>query len=376
MRSGRLIMIVGVVFFLVALVGGALYLVNSRRPSGGGGGDAAQATPAPPANMTEIVVAAQSVIPRGTEITSENNAVKLATWPAESVPDGVLTALEDAYDRVARVDILLNMPVTRDMLTEEAGDLMAVGSDAALQIPPGRVAYALPVARWSSVAWALQPGDHVDVLLSFLLVDLDQEYQTVLPGTKVLCTYYQPPEGLLQFTCVDVPIGRSEPAEGGLLFEGPRGEQRPRLVTQMTVQDAIVLRVGDWDTKKAAPPVQQEQPQQVQQEGQPTPTPPPVEIRSLTVAVSPQDALVLKYAEETGTSMDLVLRSASDAGRPFTTESVTQQYIFDQYAIGAPPKLPYGITPPVVLVRPGMAGEQTESTVGVRAPGVLIGGIE
>ena len=88
----------------------------------------------------------------------------------------------------------------------------------------------------------------------------------------------------------------------------------------------------------------------------PTPIPPTPLTQWVTLAVSPQDALVLKYSEEAGASMDLVLRPDGDTTR-FSTQAVTLQYIFAEYGIEAPPKLPYGITPPVFSLRPGAAGE-------------------
>jgi len=233
-------------------------------------------------------------------------------------------------------------PILEAMLTDETGELGDTGSDAALQVPPDRVAYAFPVSRYSSVAWALAPGDHIDVLISLTLVELDEEFQTILrnlyscdPTTEV---------------CEGGQLGRLEALPNGRIVNVYTSEgQRPGLVTQLTVQDGVVLRVGDWEEEKPEPP-----PEEVE-EGEPTPTPKP-DIRALTVAVSPQDALVLKYAEEVGASMTLVLRSARSEAEQFSTESVTLEYLFERYNIEQPPKLPYGVEPPVRRVEPGFSG--------------------
>lgn len=370
MRSGRVLFIVGGVFFVIAIIAGAIYLFG-RGDRDGSTGQGAQGTPRPtptPANVREIVVAAQSIIPRGTRITAENNAVKLATWPLEAVPPGTLTNLEDAYGLIARVDIILDMPITEGMLTEQAGDLAAVGSDAALQIPPGKVAYALPIARWSSVAWAIQPGDHVDVLVSFLVQELDEDYQTPLPGKKIACSGIQmTEEGGIELACVDVPVGRVDFVNGIMMIEGPSGAQRPGLVTQMMVQDVVVLRVGDWP--EPSPLRTQPQPVEGEEEeaqaggAQPTPAPERDDIMAVTVIVTPQDAMVLKYAEEIGASMDLVLRSADDANKVVATDSVTLQYVFERFNVEIPPKLPYGVTPPLQLLKPGLVGESNPLNV-------------
>ena len=68
-------------------------------------------------------------------------------------------------------------------------------------------------------------------------------------------------------------------------------------------------------------------------------------IEPLTLVVSPQEAMVLKYAHEAGADIDLVLRSANDSGQTLDTDMVTLQYIFDLYNMELPPRLPYGVTP-------------------------------
>jgi pilus assembly protein CpaB len=212
------------------------------------------------------------------------------------------------------------------MLTDTPGDIGSAGSDAALQIPEGRVAYALPVARYSSVAWAIQPGDHVDVLVSLRMVDLDEEFQTILPNQFSCATESE--------ACQGGVLGRLEALPNGWVANViPSEGQRPGLVTQLTVQDSLVLRVGDWRDPSPAPPPEEGE--------EVTPTPVP-QVLPLTLAVTPQQALVLKYAQEAGASMDLVLRSPRDADRELETESVTLEYLLEQYGIEQPAKLPYG----------------------------------
>jgi len=335
MRGGRMLVIIGLIVVVGAVVVGAL--LWSRRndtpvppdftPEAGVEGVI------PPAGQ-EIVVAAQD-IPRGTTIASDT--VRLASWPDESVPEGHLIDIEEALDRMARVDIVLGMPILEGMLTDEVSDLAAIGSDVALQIPSGMVAYALPVKRYSSVAWAIQPGDYVDVIISLLVVELDEEFQTTLPNSA---SCVQPPEGE---GCQSGVMGRLEVLPNGWVVNlMPTENQRPRLVTQLTVQNAMVLRVGDWPGAKEMKPDEEQLTEDV--EGAPAPTPVPREpIQPLTLVVTPQDAMVLKYAEEIGASIDLVLRSAADTG-PITTDSITLQYLFDRFNIELPPKLPYGVT--------------------------------
>ena len=349
MSGGRILVVIGAVILVLALVVVVVMMVRGRSQP-------AEPTPGPeeggpvvyvPEGTVDIVVAAQN-IPRGVRITADNNAVVLASWPENSVPAGTLTALESAYGRIARLDIPLGMPILENMLTAAPGDLADVGSDAALLIPRGKVAYALAVAGNASVAWAIQPGDHVDVLISVLLVDLDEDFQSQLPN-QASCIGTT--EG-----CTSGTLGRLEVlATGDVVNVTPGEDQRPRMITQLTVQNAIVLRVGNWQEEEAAPTQEEQPPVEGEEAAQPTPAPRFLP-KWVTLAVRTQDALVLKYAEEVGASMDLVLRSAGDESL-IATEPVTLQYIFDQFNMQLPPKLPYGTTPPTTQLRLGAAGE-------------------
>jgi len=350
MRGGRIFIILGIILVLGAVVLAVVWYTRSR-PAAPVGPVGEAPTPEPTAvPVLQIVVAVQN-IPRGMRITEESNAVLLREWPESAAPEGMITDLESVYGTIARRDIPRGMPVLRDMITTRPGDLGAAGSDAALQIPEGRVAIAVPVGYYSSIAWALQPGDHVDMIVSMPIVDLDEEFQTVPPNQA---TCVSPPEGE---GCKSGEYGRLEVLPNGWvvnLTPGGGQEQWPRLVTQLTVQDAIVLQVGEWPSPKELYP-------------EPTPTPepsaegetaPPVEpslpvdrIEPVTLAVTRQDALVLEYAQIIGARINFVLRRAGDT-QPAATESVTLQYLMERFAIQVPPKLPYGVTPPIRQVAP------------------------
>jgi pilus assembly protein CpaB len=295
-------------------------------------------------------------------ITAERGAVVTTTWPKEAVTELAVTRIEETYGRITRQDIARGTPILKGMLTEQPSELVRTGSDAALQIPEGKVAYAFPVSRYSSVAWALQPGDHVDVLISLLMVDVDEEFQSILPNQAACATEAEGCEG--------GTLGRLEALPNGWIVNVfPSGGQRPRLVTQLTVQDAVVLRVGDWDEELEEP----EETPTAEEEGEDAEaTPPPRElIRPLTLIVVPQDAAVLKYAEEIGASMDLVLRSAQDSDQTVSTESVTLEYLLERFGIEVPPKLPQSTEPPLGQLRSGPGGESVPLEVeGGRAPQV------
>ncbi|NIW50083.1 MAG: hypothetical protein GWN30_36510, partial [Gammaproteobacteria bacterium] len=62
-------------------------------------------------------------------------------------------------------------------------------------IPPGWEAIGVPMDRLSSVGYALAPGDSVDVMLSFSLSAIDEEFQTLLANSITFFIEAPPEEG-------------------------------------------------------------------------------------------------------------------------------------------------------------------------------------
>lgn len=358
MRAGRLLLIVGVIIILGAIVVGALLVFRGALSSGPAPEIAEEPTPVPPTPipMVEIAVAVQN-IPRGLELAAEDNVATMQEWPKHEVPRGAMSNLDEVYGFVTRVEIPRGKPILEAMLIETLGGVAAaVGSDAALQIPDGKVAYALPVSQYSSLAWSLQPGDHVDVLLSVLLVDLDEEYQAIEPNSASCVS----PSG--EDGCAGVStMGRLEVLPNAWVVNvTPSEAQRPRLVTQLTVQDAVVLQVGDWpgpgdvyvaeEEEAAEEPADEAEEELIPDSGEdlvePTPTPVSSRVEPLTLGVTRQDAMVLDYAQVAGARVNLVLRPVGDA-ETVRTEAVTLEYVLERFSIELPPKLPYGVTPPL-----------------------------
>jgi hypothetical protein len=67
---------------------------------------------------------------------------------------------------------------------------------------------------------------------------------------------------------------------------------------------------------------------------QPTPTPAPsqVQTKSVLLALSPQDALVLKHLKDAGATFDIVLRAPSSS-QLFEAQPVSPQYLMDRYKL-------------------------------------------
>jgi pilus assembly protein CpaB len=353
MRRGRIL----ILFALIVLFGvAAVYLVMRR---GGGGGTAApEETPLAPQDTTMVVFSNQDIA-RGSVIPEDG--VGLQPYPRDMV---VETMIENDVSRVvghhARQDIPRGVPVTTGMITDRAGDVVGTGSNAAFAIPPGYTAISLPLSRLSGVAYALRDGDQVDVIMSMLMVDLDPEFQTILPNqalsivspdfgllTALVCTEFRITQSGTECVNPAPPVvGRPviEEETDQFVFNVPTEAQRPRLVTQRIVQNATVLHVGTFATEaEEEAPVVQAVPE-AGTEGaaavQPTPVP-PLAPDIVTLIVTPQDALTLNWAMGSGATLSFTLRSPDDA-TVTDTVSVTLQYLMQTYNVTLPVRLPYG----------------------------------
>jgi pilus assembly protein CpaB len=277
----------------------------------------------------------------------------------------MMTDVNLVVGRRARMDIARGVPVTQNMITEQPGNLLPAGSDAAIAIPPGFTAIAVPLTRLSGVAFAIRDGDPVDVIATMLMVDLDPDFQTVLPNeTRVLVgadgalltglsceVFNQSATGTECINNVAALFGRLdvEESSGQSLFSRPRENQRPRLVTQRIVENATVLHVGtfplpeDLSPVASAPAEGAGAPAQPAGQEQAVVTPLP---DIVTLIVTPQDALALNWAVKSGVDLILTLRSPGDPTATDTT-SVTLQYMIENYDISVPSRLPYGLEPRV-----------------------------
>ncbi len=358
-RSSRIFIII----ILIIAVGAVLAYLLLTGNSGLTGLSPAQnqpdATATPNLEMVDIVIASQSIA-RGNIITAD--VLTTIKYPLLQMPQGMFfTKIEDVVGLKAKINIDPTVPLTVNMVMEENS-----GSLASFDIPAGMVAKSIAVSPETNVAFAPQNGDHVMVNGCMLLTELDTDFQTRLPNN--LNTTYAPPgvitdrgsvlsvamdpstEGQLQY------YGRYEldPSTNQFIYLSASESQRPRLVCQTIIQDAMILNVGMFDAESAATGLA------------PTPTPvveatpgasvnnmPTTYAGSVTLVVSPQDNLILNYMELSGSKLSLALRSAGD-GSVITTDPVTLQYIMEQKNIPSPIKLPYSVEPRVdTLIYPG-----------------------
>lgn len=287
-------------------------------------------TPIPEIQTTEILVAAQN-IPRGAVISPD--AVVPSKWPNDSLPpaDLIITDPEKVVGKIARTDVLRGQPMLESLIAPDPKALAAQGGDASLFVPAGKVAMAFPINKLTSVGYAIGSGDHVDVIVSFAVVEVDQDGQfPVIPFNRNLVD--------------DLVAAGMEPkdAVARVLSKLDSSGINPRLLSQLTLQNVEVLHVGEWPfggiLPKATPTLSPEQ--QVAQAqaaaGTPTGTPPRPDM--IILLVDQQQALILQWLQQEGhIALNLVLRGAGD-NAPVSTETVSYQYILTNFNITIPPK--------------------------------------
>jgi pilus assembly protein CpaB len=347
-RGGRIVL-----YLLLILIAGAVlaYLLITKK-NGGPSPAAPAATPTPSYELIDIVVASQ-FIPRGALITNE--VLTTIRYPKNELAAGTFfTSIDEAVGTKAKYNIDPAVPLTSSMVLHENG-----GSLASFDIPSGQTAYALAVSPETAVAYAPQSGDHVMVIGCLLLTDLDSGFQTRLPNnTMVAITAGSLTKDPVEGSSISIalsgdaatmanPYGRFEldPASNQAVYVVPSETQRPRLICQTVIQDAMVLKVGMFPLVEEKAGIVST-PTPVVATEQATTTTGPSYPGSVTIVVSPQDNLILNYLALAGAKLSLALRSAGD-NSTITTDPVTLQYIMDQKNIPSPLKLPYGIEPRV-----------------------------
>jgi pilus assembly protein CpaB len=333
MQRGRLLIILGVILGLLTLGAVAFLLVGGAGLALlGSGGEPVESTettiePEPTGIPTTQVIVALQPIARGSEFVA--GSIGRRDWPANNVPPETIADEAETIGKVARTEVVQGQVIVRTMLVDKG-----VSGEAALNIPPGRVAVAYPMNRQKSVAYAIQPGDSVDILITSFFIDVDEEFQAPLPNKiRFFFPVFDEESGN------QIGIELSETFEEGR-FElnadeiasivSARTPQIPRRVAQLTVQSAKVLRVGPWIEEPPPPPPE---------DGSEPPPPPPPDIT--TLAVTPQDSLVLLWLRQSGIYNEMALRAAGEEDADHLTEAVTLQYMLTRFNIAVPPKIEF-----------------------------------
>ncbi len=341
---------------------------------------------ATPALQLESVVITKVDLPIGARITRD--LLDTEERPNTNIAlqgNYTFAEIDDVVGQIARVDIAKGQAVLSPMLAVNASDLASFGSDLALLIDQNDVAVAFPINQLSGLAFAMRPGDLVDVLMTLRVVAIDPEFRTALPnliqyviepdlrqGGQFLLDSITP-QGRLEFI---EAIGQvAEIVPSALALPGQdfaAGSPIPKRVTQMTIQQAEVLWVGSWKNQdelaqankaeeevipadavlsgeEQVPAGEPEAEMCIQaQTGNLIPCPIIRAKKSIPdvviLGMSSQDALALKYALERGIDIDLALRSQGDLDT-FITASVALPQIVEQGGLNVPPPADFDLHP-------------------------------
>jgi Flp pilus assembly protein CpaB len=217
------------------------------------------------------VVVAGADIPAGTLLTSDAvpSRFEIARERVEQIPADVISSLESLEGRTTAVQIRAGDHI-------RASDLVPLSATTAAGartdlLPPGYVAIVLPANDQISVGGAVVPADRVDLIASVPLSD---------------------------------------------------GVGNGVVVTQALLRDVRVVATG-FRTRSAASPAASINPE----------TAPPAPYATLTLALTPQDALVVEHLLATNVRLSLALRRPTDDLEP--TSPVTTSELARRFGLSA-----------------------------------------
>ncbi|HEX6386893.1 MAG TPA: Flp pilus assembly protein CpaB [Anaerolineae bacterium] len=322
------------------------------------------------------VVVARVDLPVGERLTSELLEVEMRPNTNVALQGGyTFSDPEEIIGRIVKVRIDEGQAILDPMLAANPTDIAALGSDLSLYVPNGEVAVAFPINQLSGAAFAMRPGDLVDVLMSLRIVEIDPEFRSILPNLTARVIESRLLGGQ-QFLFEEIAQGRLEFIPGvnqvaeiipreegeGEEFIQELGRQIPQRVTQLTIQQAEVLWVGTWEDpaerarqQEATRAAEVATAQAAGQEPPPAETPDPFARQGIpdvvVLSMSTQDALVLEWARLRGLNIDLALRAPGD-NSVFVTTSVTLPQIIDQGALSIPDPSDIDLAPRADVVTP------------------------
>jgi Flp pilus assembly protein CpaB len=318
--------------------------------------------------LIPVVVSIQTV-PRGWRMTEEELALDLRR--AEEVGSNVITNLEDAVGLYARTDIFQGETLTYDALIKDPTLVGVEEYGPSSLIPEGYVAQGVPMDRLSSVAYGLAAGDYVDVMVTFLIYEIDEEFQSLLENSA---TFFieEETQGDEEQTArrrsllVVDPFGRFERLPNNeLALIRPSEDQRPVQVS-FVLQGAKVIQVGPYFPAElvavpTATPTPDPAATPTPEAGVvPTPTPLPPDV--IVLAMTPQQQLVMKYGVESAATIHYALRGPGD-GQVYAVDNIDLDYFLSRFGFDPPINYGYTVSPVFATVTPA-AAVPTENTGG------------
>jgi Flp pilus assembly protein CpaB len=338
---------------------------ETEQPSVDNGQEPGLPTPTPtPVVQFELVVIAERSIPVGERLREDLLMTESRPTSNIALQGGyTFTDPQELVGKIVKTNIAEGQAILAPMIALDPTDLAASGSDLSLYVDQGQVAVAFPINEYSGAAFAMRPGDKVDVLMSLPVVELDPDFNTKLPNLTQRVDDLALAEGR-DFLFPDALEGRLELIEPLNLVgevsgpigtdEGSKSTQVPRRITQLTIQQAEVIWVGTWqdplelEQRAAQAAAEAELAAANSDVPVPTPTTLPSRLEAspdvVILSLPAQDALALKWSLERGVDIDLALRSPGDT-TVFATNSVSLPVLVDNGALRIPEKSDFGIDP-------------------------------
>ncbi len=227
-------------------------------------GKSLEAEAKPPEIPTTTVVITTVDIGEGVFITQE--MVQLKAVPSEFVAANAATTLGDVVGKVNKYKCMANQQVTFDQLGSAEDASITAGGRLSYAVTPGMRAMTIYVSEITGVAGYVNPGDHVDIICSY-------DFNVKLRET----------------------VADEENADGAQNVQSANAGEIPILSSSMFLQNIKVLEAGIITQKLI----------EVQEGVEPT------VYTSLTLEVSPEDALKLQFAVTYG-EISLLLRAVDD----------------------------------------------------------------
>lgn len=289
MSRGRVYLLLGIVLAAVTAV--MVYVtVQGARPK--------------PVPTRSVLVATQAIPPR-TFITPENSKTlfTVANWPVTIVPGGTLVSPSQTLNHVVVGSVEKGAPVFETNLsTDQTNGQTGLSID----IPAGDVALSIPISAVNAAGGAISPGDYIDMLVSVKAADTLNPADTSAPTTATAGKTPAPTTTKAAPSTVPTSDAVAAAAAGG------------QTISLTTLQHVKVIAMGQnitaagaTSSSKAAPNTNATAP-------------------TMTLLLSHQDALLVKYAKDSGSVIDVVLRRYDDKDTS-STKPVDLNYFLAQF---------------------------------------------
>jgi pilus assembly protein CpaB len=241
--------------------------------------------PTPVVEATTDILITTHDLAIGTVINRED--IQTATVPVSLVPRDALLTIESALGRIAAVHLIQGEMVLQHHLADPTN----ISHDIGYIIGDDQVLMAFPATDLMSGLGVLQRGDNVDIFAS---MTVEVTPTTIAPAVGATTEQEQRITRLFTFDAFQQ--------------------------VQVTAIVADVVAESGTTAEGAA---------------QPTPNPADIRVRAYLLAMTPQDALVLKHMNDTGATFDIVLRSPT-SNELFDVSPVTVDYLLQRYKLTVP----------------------------------------